>query len=233
MEKRLHRRFPVWAIAAAMASACYYDASTDAVRPADDYPLPDGGSAAGLPDWPDPTTRRELLINAEASSLRLTVADLIAHTETPGSVPVLGGVLGFSPDASGQLALDELQVVLGDVHVPTQSSGDVVLTSLRLDSEPGLALPVAWREPGHQGFLKAPVSLHLSWKVIGSSGRAWPLAEQTLHGATLYLHVAVDSSARMRADVLGIDTGTFWHWDGIYALKDAVLTLVAREPGIG
>lgn len=231
MLKHLPRRFLVLAVVAA-APACYYDASTGADRPVDDYPLPTDG-ASELPDWPDPTARRELLINSEASSLRLTVADLVGHTETPSSLPVLGGVLGFSPEQGGALTLDEIQVVLGDVHIPTQSSGDVVLTGIRLESEPGLALPVSWREPGHQGFLKAPVTLRLVWQVIGNSGRAWPLAEQSLQGATLYLHVGVDSNGRYRADLLGIDTGTFWHWDGIYALKDAVLTLVAREPAVG
>lgn len=231
MMKHLHRRFLGLSLAALAAPACYYDAESGPVRPADDYPLPAGN--AQLPDWPDPAARRELLVNPEASTLRLTVSDLVAHTDRPASVPVLGGVLGFSPEGAGQLTLDEIQVVLGDVRVPTQASGDVILTGIRLESEPGLALPVAWREPGRQGFLKAPVTLRLEWKVVGDSGRAWPLAEQVLRGATLYLHVGLDATGRLRADALGIDTGTFWHWDGIYAFKDAVLTLVAREPAIG
>ncbi len=227
----LHRKLLVLAVLSA-APACYYDADTGAAKQADDYPLPPVAAPAGtaeLPDWPAPVARRELLVTSQASSLAVTAVDQVAHTETPRTLPVVGGVLGFSSDA-GALALEDLQVVLGDAHLPIQGSSDVVLTGLRLDSKPGLHLPVSWREPGHQGFLVAPVTLVLEWKVVGESGRAWPLTPQTLEGAMLHMHVSIGPDGRLRADAVGIDTGTFWERTALCALKDAVLTLEAREP---
>ena len=230
----LHRSILVLCALSA-APACYYDAETGAAPQADDYPLPPTGAPAGtaqLPDWPAPAARRELLVTSQASSLAVTVVDQIAHSESPRTLPVIGGVLGFASDA-GALSLEDLQVVLGDAHLPTQGGADIVLTGLRLESKPGLHVPVRWREPGHQGFLVAPVTLQLDWKVVGESGRAWPLAPQTLEGAMLHVHVAIGPDGRLRADVLGIDTGTFWQRTALYALKDAVLTLEAREPATG
>ncbi len=220
----------------AAAPACYYDADTGAAEQADDYPLPPAAAppagTATLPGWPAPSGRRELLVTSQASSLSVTVVDPNTHAETPRTLPVVGGVLGFSSDA-GALALEDLQVVLGDAHLPTPGSADIVLTGLRLESRPNLHLPVSWREPGHQGFLMAPVTLQLEWKVVGESGRAWPLTTQTLEGATLHVHVSLGPDGRLRADAVGIDTGTFWQRAGLCALKDAVLTLVAREPATG
>lgn len=206
------------------ACSLYYDAPSDSASPWQDWPLPD-------PDDPGQTTHRTRALEvAEDGSVALTLHQLLVGQATETTLPIVGGDMLLSERADHTLLLESLDVLLDDTIVPTQADTELRITDIRLSLAEPVAIEAAWPAPGEHAFARVPVALTLDWKLVGKSGRAWPLATQRLEGMTLYVHIDGDRPAWV-TEVLGHHGGQFWEWSGIYAMSDAVVKLHATEVG--
>lgn len=219
-----------------LLGACHADTSVPPWPEADDAPAPDAAWPAPVPaaDYTPPATRERLpgrirvAVVPDLGRMELTAAQ--AGTQSGRAViDVRGGhlVLGAGPD--GELAVEDLSLLLGDVVVPTLDGDGPLLTGIRVVLGAPALGPAAWSDDGDSATVTLEPELVLEWGVVGQEGRVAPLPPQRLRGITLELRLETRRDGRVVVRATGRASGVFWSWAELVSFSDATLTLELAE----
>lgn len=201
----------------------------------DEVDTPSTETGPGL--VPDPTiattrarlrTSRTLAVStasrAEVTARRLLGDDLV---ET-ATLAVRGGSLALRALPDGRLAVEALDVDLGDVRLSaaTLPPDGLALTAIHVRLRPQ-AMAARWSD----GAVTATADgeLLLDWSLAQQPGEVVPMATQHIAAVPLTVDVARGPGGRLAATLRATRPGTFFDWAGLLELGELVLTVEAAE----
>lgn len=205
-------------------SGCVLSSSDGAGEPEDPALVPapedDGTARAALARPRDLTVRPGSV--AELTARRLLGDDLV---ET-ATLAIDGGQLTARALADGRLAIDELTLVVGDVHLSPQAlpPSGLELTAITVHVRP-LVIDARWSVGGAAVSAEAPVELLLDWS-LAEPGQVLPMATQRI-AVPLALEISRGAGGELVATLRADREGVFFTFAGLLELGDLRLSVAA------